>query len=320
MQIIRDIQNSPIKKPIAVALGNFDGVHRGHQQLIKQCVTESRERGWESCVITFEPHPVLVLAKHREFKLLNTYEQKYRLIAELGVDYLCLLSFDSALAGLPPEDFVQRYLIKVFNLQKVFVGFNFTFGDRGRGTSATLEELGRQNGFAVGVLEPVVIEKEVVSSSLIREKYKTGNIVEAARLLGYWPVLEGKVVPGEQRGRKMGFPTANLELPDYILLPSYGVYAAFAEVKGQQYQAIINVGVKPTFGSEKPTVEAYIFDYHEDLYQQNLKLRLVDKIRPERKFDGLDDLKEQITMDVREARQILQQAQDTFTNKFPAGK
>jgi len=320
MQIIRDIQNSPIKKPIAVALGNFDGVHRGHQQLIKQCVTESRERGWESCVITFEPHPVLVLAKHREFKLLNTYEQKYRLIAELGVDYLCLLSFDSALAGLPPEDFVQRYLIKVFNLQKVFVGFNFTFGDRGRGTSATLEELGRQNGFAVGVLEPVVIEKEVVSSSLIREKYKTGNIVEAARLLGYWPVLEGKVVPGEQRGRKMGFPTANLELPDYILLPSYGVYAAFAEVKGQQYQAIINVGVKPTFGSEKPTVEAYIFDYHEDLYQQNLQLRLVDKIRPERKFDGLDDLKEQITMDVREARQILQQAQDTFTNKFPAGK
>jgi len=311
MQIITNIQeNNSIKRPTAIALGNFDGVHRGHQQLISRCVQESRENGWDSCVLTFEPHPTLVLAKNSKLRLLNTYQQKYQLLEQLGIDYLYLLSFDYTLAAMPPEEFVHRYLMDIFHVQKVYVGFNFTFGEKGRGTSRTLQEMGRQNNFAVSVLEPVVIGKEVVSSSLIREKYKTGDIPQAARLLGYWPVLEGLVVSGEQRGRLMGFPTANLELPEYIILPSYGVYAAFAEIMGQQYKAIINVGIKPTFGSDKPTVEAYILDYQGNLYDQKLLLRLVRKIRPEQKYDGLSQLQEQIRRDVTEARQILQEEKD----------
>jgi len=321
MKIIRNITNTKeINRPIAIALGNFDGVHRGHQQLISQCVEESKERGWGSCVLTFEPHPTMVLAKNKNFKLLNTYEQKYTLLEKEGVEYLYLLSFDEALASVPPYEFVQRFLVDTFHVQKVYVGFNFTFGEKGRGTSATLAEMGSQNGFAVSVLEPVVIEKEVVSSSLIREKYKTGGIKEAARLLGYWPMLEGKVVSGEQRGRTIGFPTANLKVPEYVLLPSYGVYAAYAEVKGQMLSAIVNVGVKPTFGSEEPTVEVHVLDYKANLYDDYVRLHLVRKIRPERKFTGLEELKEQITIDVGEARFILNEEKDAFTNKNFPGK
>lgn len=306
MRVIRGLSSRRIKeRPLAIALGNFDGVHLGHRQLISQCVRESQEQGWVSGVLTFEPHPLMVLSNEGKLKLLNTYEQKYRLLEALGIDYLYLLAFDRTLAGLSPADFVFTYLVEKLNVRKVYVGFNFTYGEKGSGTSLSLQEMGRDYGFDVRVLEPVIIGKEVVSSSLIREKYLTGSIREAASLLGYRPGIEGTVVTGEQRGRKIGFPTANVEVQDYILLPSYGVYAGYTKVKGEIFPAIVNVGIKPTFGGGKPTLEVHIFGEPGNLYGNRLCVELVSKIRPEMKFGGADKLKEQIALDVQEARRIL---------------
>lgn len=309
MQIIRNIPNNITSKiPMAIAMGNFDGVHRGHQQLISSCISESKKNGWSSCVLTFEPHPNLVLSKDTNFKLLNTYQQKYQLIEKMGVDYLYLLDFNRELAAMDPRDFVQQYLVGALQLQKAFVGFDFTFGDRGKGTAEMLQVMGRQHGFDVSILAPVVINDQIVSSSIIREKYQEGRIEEVVQLLGYHPVIEGTVISGDKRGRKLGFPTANLALPDYILLPAFGVYASFAKINGRQLPAIINIGVKPTFGSDKPTIEAFIFDYEEDLYAQELQLTLVQRIRAEQKFPGPAELIKQIKADVAKARMILQES------------
>lgn len=316
MQIIRDFSDSlTIDKPIAIAMGNFDGVHRGHQQLISSCVNASRKQGWSSGVITFEPHPNFVLSRDPNFKLLNTYQEKYVLLDRLGIDYLFLLTFDQALAAMAPEQFVRKFFLQSLQLRKVFIGFDFTFGARGMGTPELLKEIGQENNFEVSILEPVVIDEQVVSSSIIRGKLQDGKIQEAAELLGYFPVMEGPVIDGAKRGRTMGFPTANLAFPAHKLLPAYGVYASWAEIKGQQRPAIINVGIKPTFEGEKPTVEAYIFDYEDDLYAEKLRLTLVQKIRAEKKFPGLKELKEQITIDVEKARQILRDAESTLGHK-----
>ncbi len=310
MEIIRDFSdNVKFTKPMAIALGNFDGVHLGHQQLIKSCISESRKQGWNSGVITFEPHPNLILNKDSSFKLLNTYQEKYCLLESLGLDYLFLLNFDRSLASMEPELFVNKFLLQNFNLRKVFIGFDFTFGYRGQGTADTLRAMGEKNKFDVSVLEPIIIDNQVVSSSLIRYKLQEGNIEEASKLLGHFPVIEGPVIDGAKRGRTMGFPTANLAFPEYKLLPAFGVYAAWAEIKGSQRPAIINIGIKPTFNGDKPSVEAYILDYQDDLYAEKLRLTLVQRIRPEMKFPGLKELKEQITVDVEKARRILQETE-----------
>jgi len=322
MHILGTEESEHIKGPVAIAMGNFDGVHRGHRLLISRCVQEAKEQGWNSCVLTFEPHPNMILEKNGTFKLLNTYEQKYRMLESLGVDYLYLLPFNNALASVEPAEFVQRYLLNNFQVGKIFVGFNFTFGNRGKGTARLLRELGTQNGFDVWILDPVMAGEQVVSSTAIREKYLAGDIRGAASMLGYWPVIEGPVTGGEKRGRKMGFPTANIAVAEYVLLPSYGVYAAFAVIEETQQilPAIINIGVKPTFGSDKPTVEAYILGYQGDLYAKHMALKIVRNIRPEKRFKGLEQLREQIARDIEVARRILSEEEATFGHKNPSGK
>lgn len=305
MQILNklsDVQRLQI--PLAMALGNFDGVHKGHQALLYSCVEESRKNSWFSSVLLWNPHPAQVLKGERKIKFLNTAVQKYQLIQSLGIEYLFLLPFDTLIASMPPEEFVQTYLVNYFKVKKVFVGFNYSFGQKGIGTPELLKALGQEKGFTVSITESVSVGNELVSSSLIRQKFGEGDMPGATSLLGYYPVLEGKIVSGEQRGSSMGFPTANIEISDTQLLPSFGVYTANASYEERHFPALVNIGVKPTFGGNKVTVEVYIFDFHQEIYEQRLKIHLIKKIRPEQKFRSKDELVAQMNRDAAVARQF----------------
>lgn len=319
MQIIRCFEEMcRINHHKALAIGNFDGVHRGHQALIKQCVDASRRQGLASCVLTFDPHPQHVVEGRTRLKLLNTAEQKQELIEELGVDYLLLLRFDRELADTDPHSFIKTYISGLGGVKKVLVGFNFNFGKKSQGTPQLLQEAGLEYGFEATVLPPVLLGDVIVSSTLIREKYAAGQMEEAARLLGRWPQLQGKVVSGYARGRIIGFPTANIDLPEDILLPSYGVYVAKLEIPGQAnnqekriYPAAVNIGLKPTFSADKPSVEAHLLDFAGDLYEEKVKLTLLKQIRKEMCFPNAKQLGLQIAKDIQYTR-------DYFINKLGA--
>ncbi len=295
--------------PNAIVLGNFDGVHKGHQQLIRRCVNDSHLNGWESCALTFDPHPATVISGGKPVKLINTTEQRYEMISSLGIQNLIVLPFDEELAATEPEEFVSKYLFQLIGVASIYIGFNYSFGKHGAGTPELLKILGKKYGFAVIVANPVLIDNETVSSTLIRAKYAVGSIASAAGLLGYWPILEGEVVSGDQRGRQIGFSTANIAIPEYILLPAFGVYAAYAEIIGQDpvqlLPAVLNIGVKPTFHSTKLTVEVHILDFSGDLYRKRLKVHLREKLRDETFFDSVSKLKQQISMDIKKTRDIL---------------
>lgn len=313
MQILSSFEEmKQIKGPAGAAIGNFDGVHLGHQALIRQCASECKQHHWSSCVLTFSPHPLQVIAPGASLQLLNTLEQKIRLLEGLGVDYLLFLPFDEQLSETSPEDFIRMYLVDLLKLKKIYVGFNFFFGKKGLGTPELLRELGEEYGYDTAVIQPVRLDDEIVSSSLIRDKYKAGDMPGARRLLGYWPQLAGKVVEGDARGRSIGFRTANLELSSGLLLPAYGVYAALAEISDETgaasvWPAVVNIGVRPTFNLDAPVVEAHLLDYQGDLYRKGLRLNLYRKMRDEKRFDAIEELGRQIARDIEEARRIFPQ-------------
>jgi riboflavin kinase/FMN adenylyltransferase len=317
MEIIKNLTEiKQLNIPLAMALGNFDGVHKGHQALIKKCVEESRERSWFSSVLLWEPHPADIIYEENKLKYLNTSPLKYSLMEALGIQYLFILPFDKRVAYLSPLDFVQEYLVELFKVSKVFIGFNFTFGEKGTGTPEMLKLLGSKLDFEVSISEAVIINSKTVSSSLIRETLAEGDIDEAAMLLGYYPILEGEVVSGDQRGTIMGFPTANLEVPENQVLPAYGVYACLTKYHGKLLPSIVNIGVKPTFGSDKVTVEVHIMDFDKNIYNQKLSIYLIRNIRYERKFIDAGELKAQINKDISVARQVLTQVLDS-NNSLP---
>ncbi|PKM87276.1 MAG: hypothetical protein CVU87_09890 [Firmicutes bacterium HGW-Firmicutes-12] len=315
MQIVLSIDEiKKINQPIAVAIGNFDGVHLGHQALIKQCVDESKQKGWLASVLTFEPHPQRVIARGKETKLINTPEQKYRLIEALGVDYLILLKFNQELAETAPDDFIKKYLVGMMDIKKIFIGFNFFFGKKGRGTPSLLTSKGPDYGYETSVLPAIEIDNEIISSSLIREMYKSGDMKGVAKFLGYWPQLEGTVTKGDARGRTIGFRTANIELPDYLILPDFGVYAAVAEIRenetsleAKSYPAVINIGLRPTFSVDKPIAEAHLLDFSGDVYHKNIRLNLYKKLREEKCFSSINELGQQIKKDVQLARDVIKE-------------
>ena len=307
MQIINSIID--IKKlnvPLAIALGNFDGVHKGHQALLHKCITESKQKGWYSAVLIWQPYPAQILqSPQQQLKYLNTLEQKYELIKSVGIQYLFCLPFCRKIASMSPQAFVQEYLVDLCKVKKVFVGFNYSFGHEGSGKPELLKELAVQNGFMLSITEPVIVEGQIVSSTLIRQRYKEGDMLGAAKLLGYYPAIAGNVVPGEHRGREMGYPTANIEISSLQALPSFGVYAAFTEYKNQLVSSVVNIGNKPTFNSKNVTVEVHLFNFKGNIYEENLKIFLLKKIRSEQKFKSKADLQAQIGVDVLAAQKIL---------------
>ncbi len=295
-----------------LALGNFDGLHRGHQALIGHAKNLAHDAGVAAAVLTFEPHPRAIFMPGGEAFRLTPFRVKKREIAGLGVDLLFVQKFDRDFANKSAESFVDDLLVNGIGVSHVVVGHDCTFGNRRRGTPEMLREAGAAHGFGLTVVEPVKnTDASVYSSTHIREFLKAGSPREAAGQLGRPWEIDGRVALGDQRGRTLGFPTANIFLGEY-LRPLFGVYAVRITgdgdddpLDGRTIDGVCNIGLRPTIGGHRPRLEAHLFDFSGNLYGRHLRVSLIDFIRPEKKFSGLDELKAHIAADAQTARELL---------------
>ena len=309
MHIIRHVENAaPGHRGAVFALGNFDGVHRGHQKVIAEAAKTAGQLGVPLGVLVFEPHPRRFFAPDEPFFCLTPFRAKARLLERLGVDILAALPFDAAMAAREPADFVLDILMAGLGVSHVVVGYDFRFGKGRTGDASVLGYLGAEEGFGVTVVEAVKEGEEAYSSSRIRALLAEGDPKGAARLLGHWWSVETHIVQGDRRGRTIGFPTANLALENHVE-PALGVYAVRIELEDGPhrglYDGVANVGRRPTFGKDEVVLEVHIFDFDGDIYGRHAAVSFVEFLRPERKFDGLESLRAQIAADAAKARAIL---------------
>lgn len=304
MQLIHEARElQPKQSKVCVGIGVFDGVHLGHQQVIRQTVHDASRLEARSVVITFDRHPNAVVAPDKVPPLIYSNPQKLRALADLGVDVTWLILFDHAFSRQTGEEFIRHLSSDLGQLLSVCVGSEFTFGCKRSGNVALLRKLGSELSFEVHGLAAVALDGQIVSSTRIREAIRSGDLDAAGQMLGRAYSLAGTIVRGDQLGRKLGFPTANLDITRRVLPPN-GVYAAHATIRGRNCRAVINVGIRPTVGGAKEQrVEAHLLDFHEDLYDAELEITFVRHLRPEQQFASLDDLKRQIDRDIAEARQ-----------------
>lgn len=292
-----------------VALGNFDGVHLGHRAVVRRAVEEGRRRGAKVVAATFDPHPRVVLAPGSEPRLLTTLEMRREELLGYGVDEVWAIRFDETLSRKSPEDFVRDVLVGEIGASAVVVGENFRFGHRAAGDFRELERLMR--GFG-GEAYAVRVRSEdgeaPISSTRIRRLVGEGEVAEAAKLLGRPYVLRGEVVMGDKRGRTIGFPTANVLADPALVVPARGVYAGFVRVGKDTYAACTNIGVAPTFERRESRVEAYLLGFEGDLYGREVDVSFLQRIREEKRFSGVEELKTQILRDVEAARRITSDA------------
>lgn len=303
MQIAHTLQELDLPDTAAVTIGNFDGVHLGHQALLRRMLDIAADEGLTGVVVTFHPHPRLVVAPHRGHVPLTSRDERMRLLEGLGVQHVLELPFTPELAALSAREFVERYLAPM-HMRELVVGHDFSLGSGRSGTPDVLRQLGESLGFGVEQQEAVLREGGIVSSTRLRQCVAAGDVWLASRLLGRRHGYDGRVVPGEGRGRVLGFPTANFA-PAGLLLPGEGVYASAMSVDGRWHPAVTNVGRNPTFNASRLTVESFLLDYDGDLYDKSLRLEFVARLRGEIKFPGPDELIAQIGRDVEQAREIL---------------
>jgi riboflavin kinase/FMN adenylyltransferase len=292
-----------IKKSTVVTIGNFDGVHRGHQNIMRRIGELARQTESMSVVLTFDSHSESLMGEQP--LLLNTPLIRREFLAGQGIDCLLEVKFDRNFAGLEPELFFRTWLVEALHAKAVVVGYDFRFGAGRRGDFKLLQRLGWEELVTVERVAPVYEGKEIISSSRIRQLLAEGRVELANQMLGYAFVIEGEVVGGEQRGRKLGFPTANLHLAPEYLLPCYGVYLVRMTVASKSYFGLANVGIKPTFGRFLPLVEVYLFDLEIDLYGKTARVEFLKFIRPENRFSGPEALKTQIQRDIEAAKSYL---------------
>ena len=316
MKVIRQFTGlSPIERGAVVALGNFDGVHKGHQTVIRAAAREANAMGAPLGVVVFEPHPQEFFKPEGEAFRLTPLPSKARILSDLGVDFIYALPFDTDLASKLAQEFVMDVLVDGMGIVHAVAGYDFHFGRSRAGNPAVLGYMGEMEGFGTTIVPAEMGNDEVHSSTRVRELLKHGKPREAAAILGRpWAVV-GRVREGDKRGRTIGFPTANLSLDGY-LKPAFGVYAAKVEItqgpeKGRRFDAVCNVGTRPTFDKDEALLEAHIFGFDGDLYTSDLAVHLIEFLRYERKFSGLDELKAQIQSDSDQARKLLE------TEPFP---
>lgn len=293
------------EKPVAIAIGHFDGVHRGHQNVIRHAVETAREQGMLSAVMTFSPHPKEVLGHgDHYFSCLTPLDKKKELFELLGVDLMYVMRFDLSFAAVSPAEFVNGVL-RPLGVGHAVVGFDFTFGSKGAGNASSLLELCGQD-IGVSIIEPLYENGVKVSSTYTRESLERGDLAMVNVLLGRPYEVTGTVVHGDGRGRTIGFPTANLEMRDPYVAPRLGVYAITAWIDGVPHHGVLNHGMKPTFNKSeiKPVMEANLFDFDQDIYGKQMTVQFNHFIRPEQKFASIDQLIGQIAADAEQARTL----------------
>lgn len=291
----------------AVTIGKFDGVHVGHREILSQLCSISRDRGLVSTVVTFDRHPTALLSPEERPRDIVSLDERLDLIEGTGVDQCVVLHFDEHLASLSPEEFAQHILVDALHAQVVLAGHDFRFGEHATGDITVLQELGEQLGFEVVLIEDVSVSQGMrASSSLIRQYITEGNIAQAAMLLGRFPKVAGHVVHGAKRGRELGFPTANLSADATGVIPADGVYAGWFHDQGHVYPCAISVGMNPTFDDvHQRSVEAYVLDQNLDLYDHNVDIEFVSRLRGMVAYEGVEPLIEQMRADVEKTREVL---------------
>ena len=306
MDVIRGIEKIPAGlRNAVVTIGNFDGVHLGHQRLLKRLREDAHEENLKTVVITFDPHPKMILRPEvRPFYLIATLEEKIALLKDTGIDAAIIISFTCEYAQKTAEEFIRQVLWDGLRIRKIVIGHDYTFGKGKEGNESFLESFGKKLGFGVDVINAVGVGDTVISSTAIRNAILSGDVKKAASLLGRPYNISGPVVHGKHRGAGIGFPTANIK-PEKVLIPAGGIYAVIACLKGKRYPGVANIGVNPTFDNGALSVEAHILDFGDNIYGETLDILFIDRIRDEIKFPGPSELASQIKQDIERARKIL---------------
>jgi riboflavin kinase / FMN adenylyltransferase len=297
------IELKPGNKKVCLAIGFFDGVHLGHQQIIRQTVADARQHEAIALIVTFDRHPNTVVAPDRAPPLIYSLPQKLRTIESFGAETILLIHFDKAFSEQPAEEFIHSLARDLGQIKSLCVGANFTFGHKRRGNVALLEQLGRELNFAVHGMAAVSLDQNAVSSTRVREAIRAGRLDYASQLLGRAYSLSGKVIEGDKIGRQLGFPTANLDVTGLVLPPN-GVYAARVLGRGQAHRAVLNIGHRPTLRESAPQlrVEVHLLVFEGKVYGEELEVVFMAKLRDERKFPSVEELKAQIARDISEAQ------------------
>ncbi len=307
LQRLLDIpQTNGLYPPIGLTIGNFDGVHIGHRELLKKIKSECVSKNLFFVVVTFIPHPQKILQPEKERFLINSYDQRRKLLEDLGVDFLIEIGFTRDFSTLPPEDFLETHLLSYTNLKNFYLGYDFAFGANKQGDFDLVKELCKPLNVNVEIQPKFEFNQQVVSSSLIRDHIGSGEIHKAEELLGRPFHLEGVVVKGEGRGKKIGFPTANIQVSPDLIVPHRGVYVTRTKYNGMIYNSITNIGHNPTFkDTQQLHIETNLFDFDTDIYGENLDIEFLHKVRDEKKFPTVNDLIAQIKTDVVFAKDYL---------------
>ena len=307
MEIIRYSKNIilPNKKRY-VALGVFDGVHLGHQKLIKQTVDKARKNDGISMVATFDPHPDKIINPESNVFLLTTLEERISLIKDSDVDVFLIIKFNKMMSKMPPEDFITKILVDSLQVKELFVGFNYKFGFQGKGNTDILREYSKFYKFKTNILKPIAVNRAIISSTRIKNYIKLGEIEKAKKLLGHDITISGRVISGKGRGRKLlNFATANIETPLDKIIPVNGVYLVEIKIDNRKYYGLMNIGVKPTFRETERTIEVHIINFNKKIYNKKVVVNILQKIREEKYFNHPSLLKKQIENDILMAHKMI---------------
>ena len=305
MRIVEDFARVQLTKDAVLTIGSFDGVHRGHQALVARVVERAQETDSLATVLTFQPHPRQVLAPEDGGFLLTPFEEKARLLEQLGVELLVVMGFTGGLARMSARDFLAKVVGKL-RVAELWCGPGFTLGRDGEAGLRELKALSCEFGFRLRVVEPLILADQVVSSTRIRRLLASGAVVQATELLGRRPSFTGRVVAGDSRGRELGFPTANLALNKLQALPQDGFYAVQVHLsQGGVHPGVANIGFRPSFGGRERNLEVHLLDFQEELYEMELKIDFIRRLRGERRFTSPEELVAQLRLDVKRAEQIL---------------
>ncbi len=302
----------PRMPSLCLTLGIYDGVHLGHQKIIRRVVERAKEIGGMSCVVTFDPHPREVLIPDTAPDLLTSTKKKIELLEALGLDAVCLIRFTREFAQVEARKFVKDFLINTLRTRAIVEGYDWRFGKGRKGDVELLREIGKDNGYEVEQVDGVVIDGQIVSSTLIRELVLEGDLDKAAAYLGREYSITGDIVEGSRMGREIGFPTANIE-PHHEAIPPNGIYAVRVDVGGERKNGTLNIGVRPTVTEEKKrTIEVHIMDFYRDIYNEEIEVTFVKRLRDEKKFPSIEALTDQIKKDVEKARRVLVERSDAI--------
>lgn len=307
MKIVRYSRNIKLpKKSRYIALGVFDGVHLGHRKLIKLTVNKAKKNKGISIVVTFDPHPDRIIFPENNVFLLTTLKERINLIRDLEVDIFLIIKFSKILSKMSPKDFIVKILVNSLQVKELFVGFNYKFGFQGKGNVDCLKEYGKIYKFKTSILKPEVINKTIISSTIIKEYIRLGDTKKAKKLLGHNVIISGRVISGKGRGRKLlNFATANIEIPLEKILPANGVYLVEINIDNQKYYGLMNIGIKPTFKEKNKTVEVHIINFNKSIYNQVVNINILQKIRNEKYFNHPGLLKKQIEDDILIAHKMI---------------